>query len=103
MCIKRGQTVESFSMTCFSVVSSYICIRLRMMVGDCAGRGRVCLGAIVEEDEGGEKEHLESHLQCSSSSETQGSSSPGQTHRWLISLSGRSGNGFKRVMGRKGW
>ena len=43
----------------------------------------------VEEDEGGQKDHLESHLQCSRMAQASSSSSD-QTLRWLISLSGGS-------------
>ena len=47
----------------------------------------------MEEDEGGQKDHLESHLQCSSSKTLLASSSSEQTLRWLISLSGQSEKG----------
>ena len=44
----------------------------------------------MEEDEGGQKDHLESHLQCS----RKASSSSEQTLLWwLISLSGQSEEG----------
>ena len=48
----------------------------------------------MEEDEGGQKDHLESHLQCSRMAPASSSSSE-QTLRWLISGGSTLGDGVE--------